>query len=165
LLFWADDCGHCKKEIPKIQELYEELKSKGVDIEVVAVGTSLENDGWRKFIKEKDLKWINISDFPGANSSPEKYIYEQKVTDLQSLNFRKTYDIFSTPQIYLLDSDKIIKAKKLDALNLAKIMELKEGLDELEFTKKETIAKEEEAKKKKEREEKAEKAKAEKVKK
>ncbi len=164
LLFWADDCGHCKKEIPKIKELYDELKSKGVDIEVVAVGTSLENDGWRKFIKEKDLKWINISDFPGANSSPEKYIYELGVTDLQSLNFRKTYDIFSTPQIYLLDSEKVIKAKKLDALNLAKIMELKEGLDELEFTKKETVAKEEEAKKKKEREEKAAAAKAEKTK-
>lgn len=159
LLFWSDDCGHCKKEIPKIKELYDELKSKGVDIEVVAVGTSLENDGWKKFIKEKKLDWINISDFPGANKSPEKYIFEQKVTDLQSLNFRKTYDIFSTPQIYLLNSDKVIQAKKLDALNLAKIMEIKEKLDELDFTKKETLAKAEEEKKKKEREEKAEAAK------
>ncbi len=160
LLFWADDCGHCKKEIPKVKELYDELKSKGVDIEVVAVGTSLENDGWRKFIRDKKLDWINISDFPGANKTPEKYIFEQKVTDLQSLNFRKTYDIFSTPQIYLLDQNKVILAKKLDALNLAKIMEMKEKLDELEFTKKETIAKAEEEKKKKEREAKAEAAKA-----
>lgn len=160
LLFWADDCGHCKKEIPKIKELYDELKSKGIDIEVVAVGTGLENDGWRKFIKKNKLEWINISDFPGANKTPEKYIFEQKVTDLQSLNFRKTYDIFSTPQIYLLDQNKVIQAKKLDALNLAKIMEIKEKLDELDFTKKETIAKAEEEKKKKEREEKAEAAKA-----
>lgn len=159
LLFWADDCGHCKKEIPKIKELYDELKSKGVDIEIVAVGTSLENDGWRKFIREKKLDWINISDFPGANKTPEKYIFEQKVTDLQSLNFRKTYDIFSTPQIYLLDENKVIQAKKLDALNLAKIMEIKEKLDELDFTKKETIARAEEEKKKEEREKKAEEAK------
>lgn len=155
LLFWSDDCGHCKKEVPKIKELYNELKAKGVDIEVVAVGTSLENEGWKKFIKDKDLDWINISDFPGANKTPEKYIFEQKVTDLQSLNFRKTYDIFSTPQIYLLNSEKVIVAKKLDALNLAKIMEIKEDLEELEFTKKETIAKAEEERKKKEREEKA----------
>jgi len=160
LVFWADDCGHCKKEIPKIKELYDELKSKGVDFEVVAVGTSLENDGWRKFIKKNNLDWINISDFPGANKTPEKYIFEQKVTDLQSLNFRKTYDIFSTPQIYLLDQNKVIQAKKLDALNLAKIMEIKEKLEELEFTKKETIAKAEEEKKKQEREAKAEAAKA-----
>ncbi len=154
LVFWADDCGHCKKEIPKIKELYDELKSKGVDIEIVAVGTSLETEGWKKFIKDKKLDWINISDFPDANKSPEKYIFEQKVTDLQSLNFRKTYDIFSTPQIYLLDQNKVIQAKKLDALNLAKIMEIKEKLEELEFTKKETKAREEE-KKKQEREAKA----------
>ncbi|MCT4581179.1 MAG: DUF5106 domain-containing protein [Flavobacteriales bacterium] len=155
LVFWADDCGHCKKEMPKIKELYDELKAKGVDIEIVAVGTSLENDGWRKVIKDKKLNWINISDFPGANKTPEKYIFEQQVTDLQSLNFRKTYDIFSTPQIYLLNQDKVILAKKLDALNLAKMMEIKEKLDELDFSKKETKARAEEERKKKEREEKA----------
>jgi len=155
LVFWADDCGHCKKEMPKIKELYDELKAKGVDIEVYAVGTALENDGWRKFIREHDLNWINVSDFPDANAHPEKYIFEQKVTDLQSLNFRKTYDIFSTPQIYLLDKDKVIIAKKLDALNLGKILEIKEDLKELDFTKKETKAKEEEERKRKEREAKA----------
>ncbi len=152
LVFWADDCGHCKKEMPKIKELYDELKSKGVDVEVYAVNTALETTGWKKFVKEHNLNWINVSDFPDANKHPEKYIYEQQVTDLQSLNFRKTYDIFSTPQIYLLDKDKVIIAKKLDALNLAKILEIKEGLDEIEFTKKETKAKEEEERKRKERE-------------
>ncbi len=155
LVFWADDCGHCKKEIPKIKELYDELKSKKVDIEVVAVGTALDNKGWKEFIKKHNLNWVNMSDTKDANDHPEKYIFEMKVTDLQSLNFRKTYDIFSTPQIYLLDENKKILAKKLDALNLAKIMEIKEDLKELDFTKKETIAKEKEAKEKKDREEKA----------
>ena len=129
LIFWADDCGHCKKEMPKLVKLYNELKEKNISIEFVAVGTSLENKGWKKFIKEKNLPWINISDFPDANENAIKYLNELRVTDLQSLNFRKTYDIFSTPQIYLLDKDKVIRAKKLDAKNLAKILEHKLSID------------------------------------
>jgi thiol-disulfide isomerase/thioredoxin len=129
LIFWADDCGHCKKEMPKLIKLYNELKEKNISIEFVAVGTSLENKGWKKFIKENNLPWINISDFPDANENAVKYLNELRVTDLQSLNFRKTYDIFSTPQIYLLDKDKVIRAKKLDAKNLAKILEHKLSID------------------------------------
>lgn len=123
LVFWADDCGHCKKEMPKLKKLYDELKSKGIDLEVFAVGTSLENDEWRKFIKKYNLDWINVSDTPDAHDNPRKYLYELKVTDLKSLNFRKTYDIFSTPQIYLLDENKKIIGKKLDSKNLANILE------------------------------------------
>ena len=115
--------------MPKLVKLYNELKEKNISIEFVAVGTSLENKGWKKFIKEKNLPWINISDFPDANENAIKYLNELRVTDLQSLNFRKTYDIFSTPQIYLLDKDKVIRAKKLDAKNLAKILEHKLSID------------------------------------
>lgn len=123
LVFWADDCGHCKKEMPKLKKLYDELKAKGVDVEVYAVGTSLENDGWREFIRKYKLNWINVSDTPDAHDNPRKYLYDLKVTDLKSLNFRKTYDIFSTPQIYLLDENKKIIGKKLDSKTLANILE------------------------------------------
>lgn len=123
LIFWDPDCGHCKKELPKLQKLYHELKDKKVDIEFIGVGTNLENEKWAKFIKDKKLDWINISDFPDANKNAGKYVYEMGVTDYPSLNFRKTYDIFSTPQIYLLDKDNVIVGKRLDANNLARILE------------------------------------------
>ena len=77
----------------------------------------------KKFIRDKKLDWLNLSDFPDANENPTKYLFDQKVTDLKSLNFRKTYDIFSTPQVYLVDKDKKIIGKKLDALTLATMME------------------------------------------
>ena len=76
-------------------------------------------------IKDKKMDWVNISDFPHANKNAGKYVYEMQVTDFPSLNFRKTYDIFSTPQIYLLDKDNKIVAKRLDANNLARILERK----------------------------------------
>ena len=129
LMFWDPDCGHCKKEMPKMQKLYKELKMLNVDIEIIGIGTNLENDKWKKFIKNNNMDWINISDFPDANSNPQKYLYEKRVTDLKSLNFRKTYDIFSTPQIYLLDKDKKIIGKKLDALTFGKLIQRLEGIE------------------------------------
>ena len=129
LIFWDPDCGHCKKEIPKMIELYKELKEKNIDIEFIAIGTNLENKKWIEYVKENKLQWINISDFPDANENAKFYIYEKRVTTLGSLNFRLSYDIFSTPQVYLLDNEKRIIGKKLNALSLAKMLEHLEDID------------------------------------
>jgi len=118
-----------KKEIPKMIELYKELKEKNIDIEFIAVGTNLENKKWIEYVKEKKLQWINISDFPDANENAKFYIYEKRVTTLGSLNFRLSYDIFSTPQVYLLDDKKKIIGKKLNAISLAKMLEHLEDID------------------------------------
>ena len=129
LIFWDPDCGHCKKEIPKMENLYKEFKEKGIDIEFIAVGTNLENEKWIKYVKNNELPWINISDFPDANKNAKEYIYEKRITTLESLNFRSKYDIFSTPQVYLVDSEKKIIGKKLNALSLGKMMEHLEEVD------------------------------------
>ena len=73
-------CGHCKKEIPKMENLYKEFKEKGIDIEFIAVGTNLENEKWIKYVKNNELPWINISDFPDANKNAKEYIYEKRIT-------------------------------------------------------------------------------------
>jgi flagellar motor protein MotB len=49
-----------------------------------------------------------------------------KPTSLESLNYQTTYDIFSTPQIYLLDKDKKIIAKRVS------ISQIEEMLDHLQ---------------------------------
>lgn len=123
LVFWDPGCGHCKKEIPKLQKLYKELKTKKISLEIIGINTELENKDWRKYIRENDLDWINISDNPEINSNARKYIVEQKTTTLQSLNFRDIYDIFSTPQIFLLNKDNEIIAKKIGVFNLVEILE------------------------------------------
>jgi hypothetical protein len=110
-------------------ELYKELKEKNIDIEFIAIGTNLENKKWVEYVKEKKLEWINISDFPDANENAKFYIYEKRVTTLGSLNFRLSYDIFSTPQVYLLDEEKKIIGKKLNAISLAKMLEHLEEID------------------------------------
>ncbi len=94
LYIWDPDCGHCKKETPKLKKLYEKYHDQG--IEVYAVSTQLDNKEWKKYIRENQLNWINVSDSPEYPS-----------------NFRDIFDVFSTPIVYLLDKDKKILAKRL----------------------------------------------------
>lgn len=95
LYFYDPDCGHCKKKTPLLKKLYDEkLKAKGV--KVVAANIKKDMDKWKKYIKEQDLNWINLAD-----------------PDLKS-NFRYEYNIETTPQLYILDEQKKIIAKKLD---------------------------------------------------
>lgn len=95
VVFWDPDCGHCQKVVPKLNEAYNsKLKAKGVA--VYSVDIEDIDDKWRKFIREKNLNFINVHD---------KY---------KQYYLRQLYDIYSTPVIYLLDENKRIKGKRLD---------------------------------------------------
>ena len=106
LLFWDEGCGHCKKEMPKMIELYNKVKAKGV--EIYAVETEDSPKAWKKFIKDNKLHFINVY-------QPDQY--KRAVT-------KKIYDIYSTPVIYLLDENKIIKAKRIDVEQLGNLIDV-----------------------------------------
>lgn len=111
LVFWAEDCGHCQTEIPKLNENLKELKGK-VDFKVFAVQTKAELfDKWCKFIVDKKLDFINVYEAIPFN------------------NLRDKFDIFATPVIYILDKDKRIKAKKLGADQVVEILKIMEEVD------------------------------------
>lgn len=112
LVFWDPHCGHCKKEVPKIEKFYKEWKEKSV--EVFGVSTDFENDGWKDFIDKQSLSFVNVSDYPELNKNAIQYIRSGETT-LNSLNFRDYWDTFATPQIYVLDKDKKIIAKRITA--------------------------------------------------
>ncbi|MFN9801939.1 MAG: redoxin domain-containing protein, partial [Bacteroidota bacterium] len=114
LVIWESTCGHCKKEVPKLLDLYHKWKDKG--LVTYAIGNDLENDKWIKFVDENELDWINVSDTPEImkQDSASKLIWGG-VTTLQSLNYRTTWDVNSTPKVYLMDKDMKIIAKQLSA--------------------------------------------------
>ena len=103
LYFWDPDCSHCKKATPKLAEYYQKVKSNGV--EVYAVCTEVETDKWKKFIEDYNLNWINVHD-------PDHRI-----------NYRKMYDIQTTPVVYLLDDEKKIIAKRIGVEQLEEILD------------------------------------------
>ena len=101
LLFWDTDCGHCKKETPKLKKFYEEEGAK-YGIEVFAVCTDTSYAKMKKYVRESGWKWINVN---GPRTLTGDY--------------HDTYDIYSTPVIYLLDEKKKIIAKRLLSDQLA----------------------------------------------
>lgn len=125
LYFWDPNCGHCKKTTPKLQTLYEEkFKEYGVEIYAVGKATGADFKAWKKFIREKNLTFTNV----GLTDSIYNVAMEDarpllKYTTLQSLNYSDTYDIYSTPRIFIIDKDKKIVAKQLSIAQLEMIID------------------------------------------
>lgn len=126
LVFWDPDCGHCKKELPKLAHYTDSIKSH-LNLKVYAVSSN-HNQAWKNFIKDNKMDFINVA-VPEIVYKDEKVATEYVIkgyTDLRSLNYHQTYDIYSTPQVYLLDKSKKILAKKLDVSLLKEVIEKEE---------------------------------------
>jgi zinc protease len=53
--FWASWCGPCRSGIPGIKKLYDEYKSKG--LEVLAVSLDGKEEEWKKAMAEEAMTW------------------------------------------------------------------------------------------------------------
>jgi thiol-disulfide isomerase/thioredoxin len=126
IVFWDPHCGHCKEELPEMHKVYtEKLKPMGIEVFAVAkaVDETLMRD-WKKFIREKNLDWVNVgltkTVFENAKKDPRQYI--PKFTTLESLNYADTYDVYSTPKVFLVDKDRRFAGKQLSADQIADLV-------------------------------------------
>lgn len=104
IVFWDPDCGHCKKELPKIKEFVDDYKDEmGIKVYSVCADTNLRN--WKKYIRKHNLNFINVN---GTRS----------ITP----NYHDLYDIISTPTIFVLDKDKKILAKRINHIQMENII-------------------------------------------
>ena len=96
LVFFEPNCGHCKKDIPRLyNEIFEPYQSKGV--KAFAVYNLNDREEWEQFINDHGMiGWINVYD------------------PYHRTQFRNYYDIKSTPMIFVLDKNKKIIAKRID---------------------------------------------------
>ena len=97
--YWDPDCGHCKIETPKLRDFYNAQKDS-LSLEVFAISTDTDLARWKKYIIDNKLTWLNV----GGNTA--------------NLDFRKAYDIYSTPVMFILDENKKIIAKRLSTDDL-----------------------------------------------
>jgi thiol-disulfide isomerase/thioredoxin len=106
LIFWAPDCGHCQKTMPKVIEFNE--KYRGMGVEIFSVCTKLTDkvpDCW-KMIDEKGMDvFLNVVD-----------PYHQS-------RFSVLYDVRTTPQVFILDEKKEILLKRIAIEQLDEVME------------------------------------------
>lgn len=57
--FWATWCGPCRREMPHVRALYNELKEKG--LEVVAVSLDRDLDALGRYLEENKIPWTNLA--------------------------------------------------------------------------------------------------------
>jgi thiol-disulfide isomerase/thioredoxin len=101
VVFWSSTCTHCLKEMPVLQKYLEDKP----EVQVIAIGleTEISKIGWvdEKFYYED---FIHIL---GENKYENKYV--------------KDYGVNSTPNFFLLNSDKIIISKPYDVKELKEV--------------------------------------------
>ena len=92
VMFWATHCPHCMRDLPGFVPVYNEYKSKG--LEVIGVALDVNPTKWKNTVEEKGFNWLNVSQFKN---------YQSPVC--------KDYKINKTPSWFVLDRDMKIVAK------------------------------------------------------
>lgn len=102
--FWASWCGPCRKDMPSVVKLYDQYKSKGLEI----FGVSLDQDKarWIEAIEKDKITWPQVSDLQYWNSEAAKL-----------------YAVQGIPYTVLLDKEGKILAKGLRGPELEKAIE------------------------------------------
>jgi thiol-disulfide isomerase/thioredoxin len=94
VFFYDPDCGHCRKETPKLVAFKNSTK---LDVGIYAVAADSSMKRIREFVKEMKMeKFVNVS-----------YYYSSVG------HYRELYDAETTPTYYVIDREKKIIGRKL----------------------------------------------------
>ena len=105
LYLWQPNCSHCKASTPHMKAFWEKYKSTGLQIFSGCTKVGAKTDDCWAYIKGNDLGgWINTVDKDLSSRFVQKYMAEK------------------TPKIFILDADKKIILKDVDAEQLEEIM-------------------------------------------
>lgn len=104
MFFWSATCGHCKKAMPKLRDIYNRIHEE-YDVEVYSICIDDDKEPFKEFCEENNIQW--------------KYNLVDDGTDKK---YRTAYNVFSTPTVYLLNAKKEIIAKKVDVQTLEKMI-------------------------------------------
>jgi peroxiredoxin len=100
VFFFDPDCGHCRKDTPKLVEFYNKNKTK-LDVEIFAVSADSSMSKLKKFIAEFKTAWTTVNFYYSAVG-----------------HYQQLYDAMTTPTIYVLDDKKKIIGKKISVEHL-----------------------------------------------
>ena len=103
LYFWDYDCSHCKKVTPELARVYDKFKDKDIALFTVSINGTL--DIWKERINDYGFTaGIHTAD-PARTSG-----------------FDRMYDLRSTPRVFVLDENKIIRYKSLTMEQLEDVL-------------------------------------------
>lgn len=89
LSFWATWCPYCKKELPDLQEVYEDYGENKQDVVILSIvmpgGREMDIEGITSFVQEKEVTFPVLTDIDGSVFA--------------------NYVAYSLPMTYLINSD------------------------------------------------------------
>lgn len=102
VFMYSPSCEHCIAESPQMVTFYKEWKNNGV--EVFGIGVETDQAEWEKFVKD-----YGLDIFTNVYDPTNKAIYKKYYVDV-------------TPEIYVLNKDRIIIGKNLDVTQIPEII-------------------------------------------
>ena len=109
LVFWSPNCGHCQHIIPTVYKVFEQYREQ-YDIGAFTILSDPDDKTrkeWREFMVKHGMNspaWLSLD---GGEAN---------------VDWHEVYDIQTTPQIYLIDENNIIQAKKLGENSLEGVL-------------------------------------------
>jgi len=85
--FWATWCPPCRKEVPSMVKLYNNLKDKG--FEIVAVSVDRGRSEVEQFVKDNDMNFTVLHD--------------------KNSEVAKQYGVFRYPETFIIDKKGIVR--------------------------------------------------------
>lgn len=114
MVFWDPTCGHCREVMPKLGTLHQKHLKDGWN--VIALSTHDHEKEWKQFIREhpETRKFVHLR--RGEVRSEE-----------WAENF-KTYYVYASPTIFILDANRKIIANKIDVEKVEEFLKIYEKI-------------------------------------
>lgn len=93
--FWISWCAHCQKNTPKLVDLYNLYKNKGLG--VFAVSLDDKKEDWLNAVANYKADWMNVCE----------------LVPIKNSTFAPNFNVSTTPKIYIVDSKGKVVAKDL----------------------------------------------------
>ena len=115
LFFYDTECATCRKEAPLLADLLRDYK--GEPVALLAIYTQSDRNAWEKYAAET---------FGGLDNPAVTviHLWDPEATT----GFHKKYAVLSTPMLFLLDSQNVIRGRGLDCEALARMLDLDKAL-------------------------------------
>ena len=104
--FWATWCGPCRAEIPHLVEAYKEFAPKGFEIYGVSLCGPGREAGWKEYVANNDMTWVNVWGYNSDRTSPAA----------------DAYGVEYIPTNFLISPDGVIVATQLRGDDIKKVL-------------------------------------------
>ncbi|MBP5710347.1 MAG: DUF5106 domain-containing protein [Bacteroidales bacterium] len=109
LWFYDPDCPTCNKETSKLKQVYDSLETAGVrNFDVYGVSADEDIARWKRYLKEKQVKWINVGGMKA------------------NIDYMHAYNIYEsgTPSMIIFDNEtkEIILNRRIEMSNIEEFL-------------------------------------------